>query len=180
MVIESYWDVLEPYWSRLSIDNPEAFLASAAAAPRAVVMLYAAHFSQSEICNGGFLQFFWNSTGVLAPEACESFPAMGMPQLGAVVHFAVSRLGMPYPRRREDRWDALLVQSGRSSEELEEIFQAQDQLYLAFQEATRPLDFESLDKLFFQLIREESGGFEAVATRYAAVHAPRQNPLRIV
>jgi hypothetical protein len=137
-------------------------------------MLYAAHFSQSEICNGGFLQFFWNSTGVLAPEACEGFAAIGMPQLGAIVTCAVSRLGSPYPRERNDRWDALLVQSGRTTEELERIFHEQDHLYLAFQESTVPLDFDSLEKVFFKLVQEESGGFEAAATRYAASLPPEQ------
>jgi len=174
MPIESYWDVLGPYWDQLSIDDPGSFLASASAVPRAILMLYAAHFSQSEICNGGFLQFFWNSTGVLAPEACEGLAAIGMPELGAIVTFAVSRLGSPYPRERDSRWDALLFQSGRPTEELEKIFQEQDHLYLAFQEATVPLDFDSLDTVFFKLVREESGGFEAAATRYAASLAPEQ------
>ena len=70
---DSYWRLLEPIWDSVSIyDGPKTFLRQYRRLPRAVGHLFAAHWCQSEICNGGFHQFFGNSTGVLAPEAMEA------------------------------------------------------------------------------------------------------------
>ena len=80
--IHSYWDTIEPVWDKINIYEGEAtFLTSIQPLPRPVVLLYAAHFCLSEIYNGGHLQFFWNNTGILCPEAIEGFNLIGMPQL---------------------------------------------------------------------------------------------------
>jgi hypothetical protein len=82
--IHSYWDYIEPYWDVFDIYNGhQGFESSIHNAPRPVVLLYAAHFCQSEVHNGGFLQFFWNNTGVLAPEAIEGYGVIGMPTLAS-------------------------------------------------------------------------------------------------
>jgi len=65
-------------------------------------LLYAAHFCLSEVHNGGFLQLFWNSTGVLVPEAIEGYQALGMPKLAATFASAAGVLGSAYPRDREE------------------------------------------------------------------------------
>jgi len=62
---KSYWDFIEPRWDIFNIhDGPEAFEASIREAPRPVVLLYAAHFCQSEVNNGDFS----NSSGTT--QAC--------------------------------------------------------------------------------------------------------------
>ncbi|WP_369973953.1 DUF4375 domain-containing protein [Polaromonas sp. SP1] len=52
--------------------------------------LFAVHWCQSEICNGGFMQFFANSTGVLAPEVaflqCKVVSVYGLFTLVRVSH----------------------------------------------------------------------------------------------
>jgi hypothetical protein len=63
-----YWDVVEPYWNQIDIQDPDIFQHTFQSAPKISGLMFAAHFCQSEVCNGGFHQFFWNSTGVLAPE----------------------------------------------------------------------------------------------------------------
>lgn len=78
---EEYWAVLDQYWDVIDIDSPEVFESTFNRVPRSVGLLYAAHFCQSEVCNGGFTQFFWNSTGVLGPEAVEGFRAIGRKEL---------------------------------------------------------------------------------------------------
>jgi len=166
----SYWDFIEPYWDVFDIYNgPEGFESSISGAPRPVVLLYAAHFCQSEVHNGGFLQFFWNSTGVLAPEAIEGYSVIGMPTLAALLKEAAAALGSPYPREREDRWDALLEASGHTSQELEEVFKRQENRYLAFAEATKALPFDSLNRQFWEAAKTENGGFQKAATRFANV-----------
>lgn len=70
----SYWRLVEPIWDTVSIyHGPKAFLEQFEAAPEASRTLFAAHWCQSEIDNGGLYQFFCNSTGVLALEAAEAF-----------------------------------------------------------------------------------------------------------
>ncbi len=162
-----YWELVEPLFASVSVEDLGSYEISIQNVPRSHLLLFAAHFCLSEVHNGGFLQFFWNSTGLLAPEAIEAFKAIGMPRLASVLAKAAAPLGSPYPRVREDRWDALLVASGRSVEELEEIFRAQSNLHLAFEEATVPLNFEELNRQAWQLAEAENGDFGNAATQYA-------------
>src|SRR5215468_5622343 len=79
-----YWSIVEPVWNAINIgDGPEIFAQTFASVPRVSGLIFAAHFCQSEICNGGFRQFFWNSTGVLAPEAVVGFRDIGQAQVAA-------------------------------------------------------------------------------------------------
>ena len=173
--VDSYWDFIEPYCDVFEIhDGPEGFDSSIRGAPRTAVLLYAAHFCQSEVHNGGFLQFFWNNTGVLAPEAIEGYEAIGMPTLASLVMEAASLLGSSYPRDRDDRWDAMLAASGYTQLQLEQIFgKYKDEpdstkgLYRAFVEVAKCLPFDKLDRRFWQAVKTENGGFEEAATRYA-------------
>lgn len=167
-LISSYWELLEPYFETINnYDGPDQFMSSIADVPRLVVLLYAAHMSSSEIHNGGFLQLFWNSTGVIAPDAIEAFHAMGMPILAALVAEASLLLGAHYPIDRDDRWDALLVESGKTEVELKRIFAEQSNFYLAFQEATSDLPFDRLNREFWKQVKVENGGLQVAATRYA-------------
>jgi hypothetical protein len=162
-----YWEIVEPLFDIVNIDSTESFFASIKGIDPLVVDLFAAHFCLSEIHNGGFLQFFWNSTGILAPEAIEGFCDSGMPSLAAVVTEASSLFGSNYPRDRDQRWDALLAASGRPEAELSAIFQTTSNFYLAFQKATEPLNFDALNEKVWQLAEEENGDFGNTATAYA-------------
>lgn len=166
--INSYWDVLEPHFESINIyQNLETFAASIVEMPRHVVLLYAAHVCQSEVHNGGFLQLFWNSTGIIVPHAIEAYKTIGMPTLASLLQQAAQPLGSPYPLNRDDRWDALLCGSGLSTAEIEEIFKRADHLYVAFSNATKNLPFDDLNRQFWDACKTESGGFETAATRYA-------------
>lgn len=130
------WDVINIH------DGPGMFLTTFNQVSREAGLLFAVEFCQSEICNGGFHQFFFNSTGVLAPEAVDGFTAIGQVQVANLVTRAMAILGSPYIREREARQAALdLLPRGR---------------------------FEELDDKFFALLDSEAGGFDAAADRYAA------------
>jgi hypothetical protein len=88
-------------------DAPDVFLEQFRALKPEVGHLYAAHWFQSEVCNGGFHQFFFNSTGVLAPEAIAGFRAMGLDEWAESLAQAMERLGAPYPRDRDMRIEVL-------------------------------------------------------------------------
>jgi hypothetical protein len=166
--MESYWEVVEPLFHQIDTGNDgTAFLESCISIPRSSVLLFSAHFALAEVFDGGLLLLLWNETGVLVPEAIEGFLAMGMPAMAAILKEATLPLGMPYPRNREDRWDALLAASGLNSEELERIFESADNPYLGFVGATSTLPFDELDQRFWETAKTENGGFQAAATCYA-------------
>jgi len=165
--ILSYWELVEPVFALVDISSPEKFAASSAFIPIPILQLYASHFALSEIHNGGLLQFFWNGTGVMLPEAIAGFKAIGMTKLASVITTAAGKLGSPYPRDRDDRWDALLEASGRDVTELEEIFAKAANLYLAFEEAVEPLSLSLLSTQVWDLAQTEQGNFGEAATRYA-------------
>jgi hypothetical protein len=145
---EIYWAVVEPYAEAVSIyDGATRFLQEFAAIPLAARTLLAAHWCVSEVCNGGFHQFFSNSTGVSAPEAEEAFRSIGLPNIAAVVHDATGFFEAPFPRDREIR-----------------------QRMLEGYENSRPSNpdpFVALDKRFYELVSQEGGGWESAADRYA-------------
>jgi len=138
-----YWGLVEPVWDEIEIyEGPEEFARTFARVPRPVGLLFAAHFCQSEVCNGGFDQFFSNSTGVLAPEAIEGFKTIGQDIVAEIIHEACSLFGEPFPRERSLRQGKL---------------KAIDSELL-----------DSLDQRFYGIIHSENGGFEAAADNYAA------------
>ena len=71
--------------------------------PVNVAHLYAAHWCQSEVCNGGLSQFFSNTTGLLAPEALEAFRAIGLREWAGILEEAMHFFGEKYPRQRGKR-----------------------------------------------------------------------------
>jgi len=80
--MESYWEVVEPLFEVIDYGGtPEAFASSLASLSRSAVVLFSAHMCLAEVHNGGFLQLFWNTTGVLVPEGIEGFTEIGMPTL---------------------------------------------------------------------------------------------------
>jgi len=144
---ELYWSVIDPYWDRVNIyDGPEVFLQEFSLIAECARNLLAAHWCQSEVRNGGFEQFFHNSTGVLAPEAVAAFMSIGLPKLGSVVESAMGLLGRPYRRERDARLAALEMLQGTNP--------------------GRDV-FDAYDNQFFQLIDQEGGGWEAAADNYA-------------
>ncbi len=139
---DAYWSVLESALDGVSIyDGPERFLKQFGAAEVVPRNLFAAHYCQSEICNGGFRQFFENSTGVLAPEAVDAFRLLGMPEISILISNAMAWFGSTYPRERDARMDALS------------------------ECATSP--FDNQDTAFYRLLDSENGGFYHAADKYA-------------
>ena len=148
-----YWGLVDAIWDAVSIyDGPEAFLAQYARVPEPARTLFAAHWLQSEVRNGGLYQFFCNSTGVLAPEAVEAFQKMGMPLTAAHLESAMGFFGTSYPRRGSDRERAIEEAEDARGEEWPGPFVAES---VAIEE----------------LLRTENGGFRAAADSYARKHS---------
>ncbi len=140
---QPYWTVVEPVWDAINIyDGPADFLLTYERAEASARLLFATHFCQSEVRNRGFRQFFYNSTGVLAPEAAGGYQAVGQPEVAKIVLEAMAELGPDYSRDRDARRKIL--------------------------DSLGKRHFDPLDKEFYELIDTEAGGFEAAADRFAA------------
>jgi hypothetical protein len=101
-----YWSLVEPVWLPLNLtwdDGPEEFVRQFRLVRPEIGHLYAAHWCQSEVCNGGLHQFFSNTTGLLAPEALDGFRAIGAADWAEILAEAMKHFGAPYPRDRDDR-----------------------------------------------------------------------------
>jgi Domain of unknown function (DUF4375) len=141
--IDGYWRLVDPVWEQIDIySGAGVFLETYTAANREAGLLFAAHFAQSEICNGGFKQLFSNSTGVLVPEAVEGFRVIGMGETANILSAAMRLLGESYPRERGERQSVL---AGLDKETL-----------------------NRLDEKFFVLIETENGGFIQSADKFVS------------
>jgi hypothetical protein len=148
---ERYWSLVETVWDDVSIyDGGDTFLSQFNASPVTPRVLLAAHWCQSEILNGGLGQFFGNSTGVLAPEAVESYRAIGMPSVAELLEEAVAWFGSSYPRDQAER-EKRLSDWERANPE-------------------SPDPFARLEDKFVEALYSEAGGFEAAADAYALAH----------
>jgi hypothetical protein len=115
------WIPLNQSWDA----GPDEFLRQFRLLPPEISSLYAAHWCQSEICNGGHCQFFSNTTGLLAPEARNAFEAIGARDWAAILGDAISQFGAPYPRlqdQRQESLDRLLRQDRQLFNELDDRF----------------------------------------------------------
>jgi len=105
---KSYWNHIKEAGVKVSIyDGVEVFKAGFGEYPSWVGDLLAVHWILSEVSNGGLKQFFWNSTGILAPEAVEGFSQMGLPEVAKVVKEAMAFFGAEYPRDKNRRRELL-------------------------------------------------------------------------
>lgn len=145
---DEYWKLVELIWDEISIyEGEDEFLRGFEMADERPRYLFATHWAQSEVMNGGLGQFFANPTGVLAPEAVHAFRAIGMPRTAATLSDAMKFFGEPYPRDRETR---------------ESNF---ERFYEDHGEDAIPI--REQEDIFAGQIEEENGGFWEAADRYA-------------
>ena len=142
---DAYFSLIEPHFERVSIyQGPQVFLDQYQRTPERARHLLTAHWTASEISNGGFLQLFSGAAGVLAPEAVAGLQAIGLADNARILTEAMALLGPKYPREM-DRRNRLLAARKRR----------------------QPNPFATLDEQFFQALRRHPGGFNAVAAAYA-------------
>jgi hypothetical protein len=139
------WRAIEPYWNVVNIyEGVATFLASLETVPDNVRHLLAVWWSDSEICNGGFHQFFFNSTGILAPEAVEGFRAVRLEECSRITHVAIQKFGADYPRDHAMRDAALqaLLLPGQLRREWDPFYSLDDEYYAA---KSRSAFYEQID-----------------------------------
>ena len=98
---------------------------------RDVQLLAAMDYGKSDIDNGGFHQFFYNSTGVFAPEMVEWCERAGLDDVAALIRKAMATLtDGEYPRSREGRARALArFPALGAREQWDPFYQLDDEFY---------------------------------------------------
>jgi|SRR5690606_39229452 len=84
-----------------------------------------------EVYNGGFHQYFSNSTGLHAPEAVLGFRALGLDDIADIVDRAIAVFGKDYPRARTTREEFLDAIEGDDISEWNPFFELDDEFYEA-------------------------------------------------
>lgn len=93
--------IIDPIWFGLNTPyEPDPRLAELTPGQRA---LYALRWTEAEVGNGGFDQYFTNSTGYLLPEAQEGARTLGSLEWATLLDEARDIFGTDYPRDREER-----------------------------------------------------------------------------
>jgi hypothetical protein len=110
-------------------DGPDEFVRLFRSIGPEIGHRYAGHCCQSEVCNGGFHQFFSNTTGLLAPEALEGFRAIGAADWAKILAQAIQYFGTPYPRDLDHREEFLPLRQRRPREEWEPFYQLDERFY---------------------------------------------------
>ena len=116
---ELVWEVVRPMWFSLKTPyEPDARLELATAGQRA---LYALQWTVSEVENGGFDQYFWNSTGSLADEAVRGAPHLGATEYAEIVREACALFPGGAAVDRAERGEQLDAFSDEQAKALDEL-----------------------------------------------------------
>lgn len=101
---------------------------TALSAPERVIFVIG--LVETEVNNGGFSQFFFNSAGAFANEAADAFLAIGAGKTAAICKKAVSIFGGTVPPDRDAREDLM-----DDNDEAGRILEECDDAYFACEEA---------------------------------------------
>ncbi len=122
----SYWDSIEAAFDRVSIyDGYKKFCKQMKHEPDHVRHLLCVHWTDSEISNGGYSQYFYNPIGMLALDAVNGYLAIGPNDLAGLMTKAIGRLGAAkFPADRKKRIKILETKGLESDgfRDLEEVY----------------------------------------------------------
>lgn len=151
--------VMDPLWHTVSIyDGRKAFERAFEPLTPLQKTIFATTWLESEVCNGGFWQFFWNTTGVLAPEALEGLRTMRLDALADITRTAIDLFGPVYPTAVSTR--------RRLISKLPKTYADPD--------GYPPTAFDQLDVAFYAEKGKLPGGFEGYSDRFVADEAGRE------
>ncbi|MGB7281266.1 MAG: DMP19 family protein [Candidatus Acidiferrum sp.] len=146
--VDLFWAVVKPMWNDLDFyghpRKANEFFEKASASQGAMIAIW---WCRSEVCNGGFDQFFWNSTGMIWPQALNGFRLVGADSYAALLADALKMFpGSIAPLNRNERDQALESNSDRMSV------------------------FDPIDEAFFALERDTDRNLDCICAKYIRSH----------
>ena len=106
-------------------------------------VVYIVYTLEGEVNNGGFLQYFWNSSGNQANELVDAFLEIGAPKTAAICEKALSVFGGHVPEDWDERNEVL---DELDSDMVDEILSECDDAFYDYEENLTELCYEYITK----------------------------------
>lgn len=101
-------------------------------------IFYITQTLEMEVNNGGFSQFFYNSSGDFSNELVGAFTAIGANTTAAICQKAIDAFGRDIPVDRDERQEML---DELESDELDEILEECDDAFFAYEDDLNELNY---------------------------------------
>jgi hypothetical protein len=122
-----YWAILDPIWEEQAYgDESDKFWDWFNNLSEPQKVLFPTHWLHCEVLNGGFHQYFANSTGFQAPEAVKGLFVLGLDDIAQLVERAIAVFGEPFPRERALREEFLWPAGVETGEEFDPFLEMND------------------------------------------------------
>ena len=106
-------------------------------------IFYITQSLEMEVNNGGFSQFFYNSSGSFSNELVSAFTAIGANATAAICQKAISAFGREIPVDRDERQDML---DELECEEIDEILEECDDAFYDYEDNLNELNYHFVIK----------------------------------
>lgn len=122
-----YFAVIEPVFCLVSIyDGPQRYEDDLAKFSTEQRLVLAYHWYLSEVNNGGHDQFYYNSTGIVWPDALKAFREIGHSEVVAIIDASVNRLGGNPSLVTEERQEQLEQMNPNFDDLDQELFRLEE------------------------------------------------------
>ena len=125
------------------LDNKTQYGEDMSALSEAERILYITQTLEMEVNNGGFSQFFYNSSGNFSNELVGAFTAIGANATAAICQKAISAFGRDIPVDRDEREEML---DELESDEIDEILEECDSAFLDYEDNLNELNYNFVMK----------------------------------
>ena len=106
-------------------------------------IFYITQSLEMEVNNGGFSQFFFNSSGDFSNELAGAFTAIGASATAAICQRAIAAFGRDIPADRDARQDML---DELESDEIDEILEECDDAFYDYEDNLNELNYQFVMK----------------------------------
>ena len=125
------------------LDNKTQYGEDMSALSEAERIFYITQTLEMEVNNGGFSQFFYNSSGNFSNELVGAFTAIGANATAAICQKAISAFGRDIPVDRDEREEML---DELESDEIDEILEECDSAFLDYEDNLNELNYNFVMK----------------------------------
>ncbi len=105
-------------------------------------VFYITQALEMEVNNGGFAQFFFNSSGEFANELVSSFEKIGAMKTAEICKKAISIYGDEVPTDRDERQDVISPDDEKEEERIEEILNECDDAFFEYEDNLVELNYQ--------------------------------------
>ena len=125
------------------LDNKTQYGEDMSALSEAERIFYITQTLEMEVNNGGFSQFFYNSSGNFSNELVGAFTAIGANATAAICQKVISAFGRDIPVDRDEREEML---DGLESDEFDEILEECDNAFFDYEDNLNELNYNFVMK----------------------------------